>query len=93
MGDLEVFYSVLMGICAAVIAFGGAGAVIAKLFAAPVRVQRQIEEHERQLEAARRENEIHLKCILGMMNHMIDGNHTEQLISTRDELQQYLIQR
>ncbi len=93
MENIEIFWSVLMGICAAVIAFGGAGAVIAKLFAAPMRVQAQIKEHDTELAKSRQENEITLECILQMMNHMIDGNHTEQLISTRDKLQQYLISR
>lgn len=93
MEELNIFWSVLMGICAAVIAFGGAGAVIAKLFAAPMKVQKQIEVHEKELEKTRRDNDIQLECILQMMSHMIDGNHTEQLISTRDKLQQYLISR
>lgn len=93
MEELNIFWSVLMGICAAVIAFGGAGAVIAKLFAAPMRVQKQIEEHDEELKQSRKENAITLECILQMMNHMIDGNHTDQLICTRDKLQQFLIER
>lgn len=64
MENIEIFWSVLMGICAAVIAFGGAGAVIAKLFAAPMRVQAQIKEHEVELMKSRQENEITLECIL-----------------------------
>lgn len=31
------------------------------------------------------------KAMLQIMNHMIDGNHTDKLIAVRDELQDYLI--
>lgn len=93
MGDLEVFYSVLMGICAAVIAFGGAGAVIARLFAAPLKIQEKVRQHDSEIEQMREASNMQLECSLQMMNHMIDGNHTEQLVAARDKLQHFLISR
>lgn len=33
------------------------------------------------------------KSLLQIMNHMIDGNHTEQLAKARDDMQNYLAEK
>ena len=33
------------------------------------------------------------RCMLQLLNHLIDGNHVEQLKSERDALEMYLIEK
>lgn len=93
MEDLATFWGVLMGILAAIIAFGGAGAVIAKVFSVPLKVQEQVTSHESAINDIKSVNNMELKCLLHLMNHAIDGNHVDQMKLARDELQDFLISR
>ena len=37
--------------------------------------------------------QILMKSMLALMNHSIDGNHTDELKKARDDMQEYLIRR
>ena len=53
--------------------------------------KRRIEHLEEQQTKAEEQNKLMLKAIVALMSHELDGNHTQQLIDTRDEIQEYLI--
>ena len=38
-------------------------------------------------------NKLQMRAMLQMMNHMIDGNHVEQLKSARDDIELFLINK
>lgn len=100
MDSLAAFWQVLMGICAGVVALGGAQAVVGRLFRPGRDLFVTVEEHERELEVQKAAiaelvegQRIENRCMLQLLNHLIDGNHVEQLKSERDALQTYLIER
>lgn len=53
----------------------------------------RIERLEDKMREQRDGTNMLLKCMLQLMSHEIDGNHTEQLMECRDSLQQYLVDR
>lgn len=53
--------------------------------------KRRIEELETNQDEMTRQNKLLLKAVVSLMSHELDGNHTSQLASTRDEIQDYLI--
>ncbi len=55
--------------------------------------KRRIEALETNQEEADRQNKLLLKAVVSLMSHELDGNHTAQLASTRDEIQNYLIEK
>jgi len=54
--------------------------------------EKLINDHER-LNDLKQSNELQAKLLLQIANHLIDGNHTDQMIHARDEMQDYLITR
>lgn len=54
---------------------------------------RRLDRHDEMLEEQKRCNQLIMSGTLQIMNHMIDGNHTDQLIESRDNMQAYLINR
>ena len=50
----------------------------------------QIKDIEEHLKKSDEGMAVVQKSLLQMMNHMIDGNHTEQLVKARDDMQNYL---
>lgn len=100
MESLSVFWQVLMAICAGVVALGGAQAVLSRLMKPGHDLVVTVEEHERKLDAQQTAiaelvegQRIENRCMLQLLNHLIDGNHVEQLKSERDALQTYLIEK
>lgn len=71
------------------------------------KVAAKVEDHEKviekhseyldrdnnRLKEMEESNRLIMRGMLGIMTHEIDGNHTEQLKQTRDEIQEYLINR
>ena len=51
---------------------------------------KDIEEHNKKLDEGMA---IMQQSLLQIMNHMIDGNHTDKLVKARDELQIYLTKK
>lgn len=71
------------------------------------KVAEQVAEHERAIEKhmeylnndnnrlkeMEESNRLIMRGMLGIMTHEIDGNHVDELKQTRDEIQDYLINR
>lgn len=55
--------------------------------------KRRIETMERRQDETDAQNRLQLKALVTLLGHEIDGNHTEQLKSVRDEIQDYLISK
>ena len=53
----------------------------------------RIEDLETSQAEMDRQNKLLLKAVVSLMSHELDGNHTAQLASTRDEIQEYLISK
>lgn len=54
--------------------------------------EKLLNDHER-LNDLKQSNELQAKLLLQIANHLIDGNHKEQMVLARDEMQNYLITR
>lgn len=54
--------------------------------------EKLLNDHER-LNDLKKSNEYQAKLLMQIANHLIDGNHKEQLIGARDEMQEYLLTR
>lgn len=90
----------IAAVLAAIVAIGGAASVIAKATKPWRDMSAQVAEHERKLDAdfkAQTETRemVNALCVaqVQVMNHMIDGNHVEQLKAARDELERKAIER
>ncbi|MBQ9000276.1 MAG: hypothetical protein IJ087_00285 [Eggerthellaceae bacterium] len=55
--------------------------------------KRRIEALERRQDEQEAESKLMLKSLMQIMSHEIDGNHKEQLRVTRDEVEQFLIDK
>ena len=53
--------------------------------------KRRLEELERRQDEQDEKEELMLTALLHIMSHEIDGDHQAQLVSTRDEIQSFLI--
>lgn len=54
---------------------------------------KRLDEHEKKITNIETEQKMLLRSNLAMMNHMIDGNHTNDLKQTRDDFEKYLINK
>lgn len=90
----------LLAVAGAILIIYNAGNALFKFTTPAISLKRKLEEHDRRLDAMdvyfkndleRFENidktlEGILQANISMMNHMIDGNNTERMKQTRDEL-------
>ena len=104
---IKVLISLAAGIVAIGGAIGFIEHVVDRASIKHVKVAEQVAEHERKLEKhteyldsdnrrlkeMEETNKLIMRGVMGIMTHEIDGNHTEQLKQTRDEMQDYLINR
>lgn len=93
-------FMVFLAACAALAVIWGAVKVFKEIRKPQTDLLAQVDEHEeklkndhRRLDDLKRSNDLQAKMLLQMANHMIDGNHNDQLRQARDELQEYLIMR
>ena len=109
--EIQIFMSVLLAICACVVAVSGAIAAIVKFWKWAHRQsdenqatindimkwlasdKHRIEDLETSQAEMDKQNKLLLKAIVSLMSHELDGNHTEQIAQTRDEIQNYLIEK
>ena len=104
MGDFETFLRVLVAIAAGIVTLGGAASVFERIGEkAAVRrneIAQQVEKHEQRLaNDHKRLNELEsssrliMRGVMQLTNHEIDGNHTDQLVEVRDDMERYLINK
>lgn len=98
--DIVTTYKTLTFIFGAVLAVWGFIKAVKEIRKPAVDLQKKVNDHTTQI----KDIEEHLKksdegmaivqqSLLQIMNHFIDGNHTEQLIKARDNLQIYLTKK
>lgn len=104
MGDFETFLQVLVGIAAGIVTIGGALAVFEHYSEKATKrrdaMAEQVEKHEerlandhRRLSELETSDRLIMRGVMQLMSHEIDGNHTEQLMETRDDMERFLINK
>lgn len=87
-----------------IVLIGNAGAVVFKWLRPAMNVKRDVEqlqrdvahmrEHEKKdletLKTIKDMNKMQSRAMLDIVNHMIDGNHVEQMKKTRDDITEML---
>lgn len=98
--DIVTTYKTIVFICGAFLALWGFVKAIKEVNKPLTDMKKTVGEHTSEI----KEINEHLKksdegmaivqqSLLQIMNHMIDGNHTEQLVKARDNLQIYLTKK
>lgn len=98
--DIVTTYKTLVFIFGAFLALWGFIKAVKEVNKPLADMKKTVEDHTNEI----KEINDHLKksdegmaivqqSLLQIMNHMIDGNHTEQLVKARDEMQIYLTKK
>lgn len=104
MGDFETFLQVLVSIAAGIATIGGAISIVEryseKAKTGRAKIVEQVGEHEKRLARDHKRlseletsDRLIMRGVMQLMSHEIDGNHTEQLKATRDDMESYLINK
>lgn len=100
MQDLQTFANVLLGIAAGIVVLGNAYAALKHLAERPHGIAEKVRKHEerlardhKRLSELETSDRLIMRGVMQLMSHEIDGNHSQQLRETRDEMEQYLINR
>lgn len=98
--DLVTTYKTLVFICGAILALWGFAKAVKEIGKPLVDMKKTVNDHTSEI----KEINDHLKrsdegmaivqqSLLQIMNHMLDGDHTEQLVKARDDMQIYLTKK
>lgn len=55
--------------------------------------KRRIDEHEKRLDESEEADTVLMRAILALMNHAIDGDHIEELVTAKEDLHDFLFNR
>ena len=97
-------WTTIAGILGGIVLIGNAGNMISKWIKPAFVMRGSVEEHEDEIKTLKKHeendfetlnhitevNKAMCESMLCMMNHMIDGNHVEQMKETRNKLQDLL---
>ena len=90
----------ILGLCAFVTAVWGVYKIIKEVRKPSADLKKEVDEHARLLESDNKRlkeveesNRLILQSLLVIVNHEISGNGIEGMKKTRDELQEYLVNR
>lgn len=90
----------ILGLCALVTAIWGVYKIIKEVRKPSDDLRQKVENHTRMLDSDNRRlkeveesNRLILQSLLVIVNHEISGNGIEGMKKTRDELQEYLVNR
>ena len=97
-------WTTIAGILGGIVLIGNVGNVIHKWLTPAINRRESVEEHEDEIKVLKQHekkdlnalehitevNKAMCESMLCMMNHMIDGNHVEQMKITRNKLQDLL---
>lgn len=97
-------WQIFLAMCGSIVTIGGAGVVIYKLYKRAKQPDnerdKKMNEHEKKLENCTQRLDsveggmaVLMKSNLAIMNHLIDGNHLDDLKKATDDLQEYLINK
>lgn len=104
MENFQTFVNILLALAAGVVTIDKALDVLRKVHVRATEGQHElthrVDEHDKKLDNDHRRltelegaSRLTLRGMMQLMSHEIDGNHTEQLQETRDDIEQYLINR
>ncbi len=98
--DIVTTYKTLVFISAAFLAIWGFIKAVKEVNKPLTDMKKTVENHTTQIKDIEEHNKkldegmaIMQQSLLQIMNHMIDGNHTDKLVKARDELQIYLTKK
>lgn len=90
----------ILGLCAFITAVFGVYKIIKELRKPSDHLKQKVDDHTRMLDSDNRRlkeveesNRLILQSLLVIVNHEISGNGIEGMKKTRDELQEYLVNR
>lgn len=93
-------WQTIAGIAGAIVLLGNAGAIIFRWIRPALEVKKRVEDLERKsandyqailklrqtVDKCEQVNKLHLTVLLNTVNHMIDGNGTDEFKKTRDDI-------
>ena len=97
-------WQLFLALCGSLATIAGAGAIIYRIYKMARKPDTErdnklkrhdelLDKDNKRLKELEESNKILMRSLLALMSHELDGNHTEQLKSARDDLQKYLIQK
>lgn len=101
---LTQLLQIFLTLCGSIITIGGAGTILIKIIEKQKKPDKDrdemIKKHtemldndNKRLKAVEGDNKIIMKALLAIMQHDVDGGHTDTLRATMEELQEHLINR
>lgn len=99
---MEQFLQIFLAVCGGIITTAGAGTAIYHLYKAVTKADterdRMMKEHERKLENCGKRLDsvedgqaVMMEAVLAIMNHLIDGEHMDDLKKAAGKVNGYLI--
>lgn len=99
-------WQTILAILGGIVVCGNAGAVVYKLLTPALELRKKVESNEcsakkleehsendfKNIQHLQEVNKLQCEAMLCIINHMIDGNHTEQMKKTRDSIQKLLVE-
>lgn len=100
MIEFKVSSSTILLICSLITALWGVYKIVKEIKKPSKDLQTTVDKHSKLLDSdnvrlkeVEESNKMILQCLLVIINHDITGNGIENLKTTRDKLQQYLIEK
>ena len=98
--DIATTYKTLVFLVGAIALFWGLVKTVREIIKPLTDLKRTVETHSSQIKDLEEHNKsfdegmaIMQQSLLQIMNHMIDGNHTDKLVKARDDMQIYLTKK
>ena len=98
--DFTITAAQIMGFCSLVAALWGIWLIVKEIKKPGSDLKRKVEEHDRllnsddnRLKDIEESNRMMLQSLLVIINHNITGNGIEKMKETRDQLQEFLINK
>lgn len=104
MDELLIFAKVMLAVAGGIVTIGGAGAVVMKIYTClhkpQIELADKVSKHgeclnndHKRIGNLEDSNRLILRGIMQLMMHEIDGNHIDQLVETRDAMEEFLINK
>lgn len=100
LGEITISGSQIMWFCSFIAGLWGLWKIVKEVRKPNEDLKAQVQKHDelldndnRRLISIEQSNRMTLQCLLDIINHDITGNGIEKMKKTREELQEYLINR
>lgn len=98
--EITISSTQILAFCALITSLWGVWKIVKEWKKPNDDLKHKVEKHEEVLDADNRRlkdiedsNKMMLQCLLAIINHSITGNGIDKMKQTRDELQEFLIQK